>query len=95
MGRQSPGSGVRIAIHAGDILIAGEPPRAISARNVIPGKIVALRQFGVTLEADVDCGAAFRVKLTPGARDALGLEPGKRVLLVVKTYSCHLLAAGE
>ncbi len=94
MGRQAPGSPVRIAIHAGDILIAAEPPRAISARNVIPGTIIALRQFGVTLEADVDCGAVFHAKLTPGARDALGLEPGKKVWLVVKTYSCHLLASG-
>jgi molybdate transport system ATP-binding protein len=92
MGRQEPGALVRVAIHAGDILIAGEPPRAISARNLIAGTVVALRQYGVTLEADVDCGTVFRVKLTPGARNALQLEAGKRVWLVIKTYSCHLLA---
>ncbi len=95
IGRQQPGSAVRIAIHAGDILIAGEAPRAISARNVIAGRVVALRQYGVTLEADVDCGTVFHAKLTPGARDALGLQIASRVWLVIKTYSCHLLAASS
>ncbi len=95
LGRQLPGSAVRIAIHAGDILIAGEPPRAISARNVIAGTVSALRQYGVSVEADVDCGVIFHAKLTPGARDALGLEIGKKVWVVVKTYSCHLLATSR
>jgi molybdopterin-binding protein len=63
----------------------------LSARNVIAGSIVSLRQQDVTVIAEVDCGSNFIVHLTPGARDSLGLGPGKRLWLVVKTYSCHVL----
>jgi len=50
-----------------------------------------LQQRDVRVIAKVDCGAEFEVHLTPGARQSLHLEPGLRVWLVVKTYSCHLL----
>jgi ABC-type molybdate transport system ATPase subunit len=39
----------------------------------------------------IDCGAPFDAYLTPGARDSLKIEAGKKVWLVIKTYSCHLL----
>jgi ABC-type molybdate transport system ATPase subunit len=35
----------------------------------------------------------MEVHLTLAARDALGLAPGLEVWLVVKTHSCHLMAA--
>ena len=82
---------VRVGIRAGDILVATSQPQGLSARNVIAGCIVFLRQQDVTVIAEVDCGAKFVVHLTPGARDSLGLEVGNQVWLVVKTYSCHVL----
>ena len=39
------GDRVRIAIRAGDILLATKKPDGLSARNVLPGKIVALEEF--------------------------------------------------
>jgi ABC-type molybdate transport system ATPase subunit len=40
----------------------------------------------------VDCsGTEFEVHLTLAARDALQLGPGKKVWVVVKTHSCHLM----
>jgi len=36
-------------------------------------------------------GGAFEVHLTPGAIDALRIEDGKEVWLVIKTYSCNLV----
>ena len=82
---------VRVGIRAGDILVATSQPQGLSARNVIAGTIVSLRQQDVTVIAEVDCGARFVVHLTPGACQSLGLEAGKPVWLVVKTYSCHVL----
>jgi molybdate transport system ATP-binding protein len=87
----APGSPLRIAVNAGDILMAVERPRGLSARNVLPGSILALEQQGATVHARVDCGVVFQVKLTPSARESLALDVGRPVWLVIKTYSCHLL----
>jgi molybdate transport system ATP-binding protein len=82
---------IRVGIRAGDILVATSVPQGLSARNVIAGCIVSLRQQDITVIAEVDCGAKFIVHLTPGARDSLQLEVGKQLWMVVKTYSCHVL----
>ena len=85
------GSALRIGIRAGDILLATIQPRGLSARNLIPGRIVSLEQRDVTVVAQVDCGAVMEVHLTLAARDSLRLEPRKEVWLVIKTHSCHLM----
>ena len=89
--RTRSGQSLKVGIRAGDILVAAESPRGLSARNVIPGRIACLRQQEVTVIAEVDCGARFVVHLTPGARQSLALEPGTPIWLVLKTYSCHVL----
>ena len=89
--RVGVGKPVRVGVRAGDILLASSEPHDLSARNVIAGKIKSLRQQDVTVIAEVDCGAIFTVHVTPGARLSLGLETGKPVWLVLKTYSCHVL----
>jgi molybdate transport system ATP-binding protein len=94
LGRQASGASVRVAIRAGDILVAGELPSRLSARNILPGTVTGLRRTGVTVHLEVECGVRFQVKLTPGACQSLGLLPGSAVWLVIKTYSCHLLHAG-
>jgi len=85
------GEAARIAVNAGDILLAVECPRGLSARNVLAGRLVGLEQEGITVHARIDCGVVFQVKLTPTARESLALAVGREVWLVIKTYSCHLL----
>jgi len=85
------GATVRIAIHAGDILMAVERPRGLSARNLLAGRVLSLEQQGIAVHACVDCGITFQVRLTLGARESLHLDVGREVWLVIKTYSCHLL----
>ena len=87
----SPGDRVQIAIRAGDILLAAERPRGLSARNIIEGKIISLEQRGAMFIARVDCGVGFVVCVTPGAVRALELFLGKQAWLVLKTHSCHLV----
>jgi molybdate transport system ATP-binding protein len=93
LGRARPGAPVRIAIRAGDILVATAAPQGLSARNLLPGAIAALAQQDAVVLARVECGGvAFQVRLTPGARESLELHPGLPVWLVIKTHSCHLVA---
>ena len=87
----SAGDNVQVAIRAGDILLATERPRGLSARNILEGKIVSLEQRGAIFIAVVDCGPKFISHVTPGAVRALELTSGKQVWLVLKTHSCHLV----
>ena len=91
LGHAAPGDRVRIAIRAGDILLATEPPKALSARNILEGKIVSLQRRSSLVAGRVDCGAVFTVHVTPGAERTLELATGKKVWLVLKTHSCHFV----
>jgi len=90
--RAEVGSTLRVGIRAGDILLATVQPSGLSARNVIPGRVLSLAQRDVIVVAKVDCGVEAEVHLTLAARDSLLLQPGREVWLVVKTHSCHLMA---
>jgi len=86
-------SQLRVGIRAGDLLLATELPRGLSARNIVAGTIRTIEQRDVIISAVVDCsGTHFEVHLTLAAREALQLAPGKTVWVVVKTHSCHLMS---
>jgi molybdate transport system ATP-binding protein len=91
LGYAAAGNRVQVAVRAGDILLAAERPHGLSARNVIEGRIVSLEQRGTMAIARVDCGVTLVVHVTPGAVRALELTAGRRVWLVLKTHSCHLV----
>lgn len=95
LGYVAVGTAVRLAIRAGDILLATERPYGLSARNVIAGKIVELEQRGTMFIAqvatDADGDVIFAVHLTLGATRVLELEVNRPVWLVIKTHSCHVL----
>jgi molybdate transport system ATP-binding protein len=90
--RSQSGSVLRVGIRAGDILLAINRPEGLSARNLLAGKVLSLVRRDVVVVARVDVGVEMEVHLTLAARDALSLAPGRAVWLVVKTYSCHLMA---
>ena len=86
------GAKLRVGIRAGDILLATEKPRGLSARNIVAGKIQSLEQKEGVVAATINCeGTQFEVHLTLAAREALALNPGKKVWVVIKTHSCYLL----
>jgi molybdate transport system ATP-binding protein len=91
--RAAAGDRVKIAIRAGDILLASEPPRGLSARNVLPGTIVSLRREGTMSVVVVDASPRFEVHVTISAEESLALAVGRSVWLVIKTHSCHLVAS--
>ena len=91
LGHAEIGARVRIALRAGDIIIASDQPHNLSARNSFQGRVLSLRREGVRVVVMIEAGATFEVHLTPAAIDALGIEAGKSVWLVIKTYSCNLV----
>ena len=86
------GASVRIAVRAGDIMLAGHRPSGISARNVFEGRVVEVRRAGVTMVVMIDSGVTFEVHVTPAAARELELAPGRAVWVVLKTYSCSVVA---
>ncbi len=91
--RAEPADVLRIGIRAGDILLATQRPQGLSARNVLQGRVTSLFRRDVISVAYVNVGVELEVHLTLAARDALQLTQGREVWLVVKTHSCHLMAA--
>jgi molybdate transport system ATP-binding protein len=89
--KATQGTELRVGIQAGDILLATSLPTGLSARNIIPGKMTKLTQRDVIIVAKVNCGVEMEVHLTLAARDALHLQPGQPVWLIIKTHSCHLM----
>jgi molybdate transport system ATP-binding protein len=87
------GGALRVALRAGDILVATERPRGLSARNVLHGTIVAVSRQGPLVRVEIDIGALVEAHVTPTASHELGLLPGGAVWLVIKTHSCHPVAA--
>jgi len=92
----SPGSEVNIAIRAGDILLAVEEPRGISARNILTGTITRLtrREHVVAVEIRIrsaDRSTVITSHVTTQSVTSLNLAEGKPVWVILKTHSCHVL----
>lgn len=86
------GDRITVAVRAGDIMLAADEPRGISARNALRGHLIDVALHGPTIIATVDAGAHFVVHVTPSAAQALQLQTGREVWLIIKTYSCRVLA---
>jgi molybdate transport system ATP-binding protein len=91
LGPNEPGAFLQVAIRAGDILLATQPPHFLSARNVLPGTLESLETRGTLVIAQINAGARFIVHVTPGAVRSLHLSAGCPVWLVLKTHSCHVV----
>jgi molybdate transport system ATP-binding protein len=89
---QRIGDRIRVAIRAGDILLASHEPHGISARNVLRARLTAITREGPTIVAIAEAGAHFVVHLSPGGLGRVGLHTGDGAWLVLKTYSCRVLA---
>lgn len=90
--RTTMGAAVRIAVRAGDILLATEAPRGLSARNVLEGTLTSVQREGATVILMVRAGASFEVHVTPDACASLALVAGQTVWLVIKTRSCRIVS---
>jgi molybdate transport system ATP-binding protein len=94
------GASVRVQLLARDIILATEPPHALSVRNALEGTVSALtadqEDDAVLVTVDIG-GAALLSRVTPQAVAALRLQPGLRVWALVKAVSTrrHTFALGS
>jgi molybdate transport system ATP-binding protein len=91
LGYAAVGDRVRVAIRAGDILLATQRPVGLSARNILEGTVDSVEVRGATVVCRVNAGAMFFVHVTPGALRSLEIASGNSVWLVIKTHSCQLV----
>jgi len=84
-----PASEVILTLPASDILLAREEPRAISARNRIPGKVESVRSVEGHQLVSVDVGSSrpLVAEVTADAVAELNLKPGEGVFLLIKSRS--------
>jgi molybdate transport system ATP-binding protein len=85
------GTRVTLGVRAEDILLSLEPLELTSARNVLAGTIEELKPHGPSVELRITTPVSFRVIVTPASVRELGLEPGKRVYLLIKAAAFHRL----
>jgi len=86
----SIGDTLRLRVRARDVALATERPAGLSIRNVLPGEITDLIRTPGSgeVEARVQLRSAHvRARLTLAAVEELGLAPGRRVFVLVKSVS--------
>ncbi|AFL53925.1 molybdate transport system ATP-binding protein [Sinorhizobium fredii] len=85
----APGHRLRLYIAGRDVMLATTKLEGISALNVLRGTIVDLSPVHQgSIDVRVDCGGNIIVaRITALSREALGLEPGKPVHVIIKTVA--------
>jgi molybdate transport system ATP-binding protein len=81
------GRRVRLRVRAEDILLAREEPHAISANNILPAVVSAIRAGdGAQADVQIACGPARLVaRITRASAARLALAPGVPVFAVIKS----------
>ncbi len=84
----APGARMRVRIGADEILIARDIPTAISANNILPVTISAVRLDGAKAEVEMRCGSARLVaRLTAASVQRLELAAGVAAFAVIKSVT--------
>ncbi len=82
------GASVRVRIRARDVLIATERPRGLSALNILPATIDAIRPQGALADVSLLCGGErIASRITRQSCEALELAAGQAVFAVIKAVS--------
>jgi molybdate transport system ATP-binding protein len=82
-----------LSVHAGDIMLARERPRRISARNVLPGRVSRLDERDSDVLVWVEAGTVWMVRITASARRELELAPGVELFVIVKASAISAVRA--
>jgi molybdate transport system ATP-binding protein len=91
---QQIGSNVRLRIPAGDVVLATEAPRNISANNVVHGITRTIHETPDHKMALVEISVGETLllsQLTPDAVDQIKIEPGSPVFALFKSIAVQVL----
>ena len=82
---------VYVCIRAEDVMVlkGGDVPG--SARNHLPAVVKSVTREGALMRVELDCGFALAALLTKQACEELALQPGARVVALVKAPHIHLI----
>ncbi|MCA0869949.1 molybdenum ABC transporter ATP-binding protein [Seohaeicola saemankumensis] len=85
----APGSPTRVRILAHDVIVARDAPTGLSALNILPATVLALRGGeGPGVIVQMQCGDdRLLARITRRSATALELAPGQQVYAVVKSVS--------
>jgi molybdate transport system ATP-binding protein len=98
LGVQAPeGAKVRLRVLAQDVLLSLQEPEGLSAQNILPVTITAIRAGdgpGAAIALDAG-GDALLARVTARAVTSMGLTPGQRLFAVLKATSvAHTAISG-
>jgi molybdate transport system ATP-binding protein len=93
LGRARVGERVCVAVSSGDVLLALDEPRGLSARNVLAGRVARVEERAEQMLVHVASGVTWAASVTRQSVREMKIETGKQVWLAFKTYSCRLLDA--
>jgi molybdate transport system ATP-binding protein len=84
------GQRVQIQVLARDVIVATEPPRGLSVRNIVPARVVSVTPDSgraVLVELDIGRATTLLARITERAADDLALLPDKMVWALIKAVS--------
>lgn len=85
---RASGDKVRVRIDAGDVMLALERPNAVSANNVLPATVTAIRADGANADVQLALGSAKLIaRITTRSLDRLSLRPGMPVFALIKSVT--------
>ena len=92
------GQRIQIQVLARDVIVAREPPHALSVRNVVPARIVSITPDtgrAVLVELDVGRTATLLARITARASEELSLARDMQAWVLIKSVSLrgHVFSA--
>jgi molybdate transport system ATP-binding protein len=87
-----PGTGeVHVCIRAEDVALLADAGVQGSPRNRLPGIVRTVARDGAMMRIDFDCGFPLAALLTVQACEEMSLQPGARVVALIKAPHVHLI----
>jgi molybdopterin-binding protein len=85
-------SEVHVCIQAEDVILLKGGDSPSSARNHLPAVVKSVTRDDRLMRVELDCGFALTALLTKQACEELALQPGNRVVALVKAPHIHLIS---
>ena len=82
---------VYVCIRAEDVILLKGGDSPSSARNHLSAVVQSLTRDGPLMRVELDCGFPLKALLTKQACEELALQPGSRVVALVKAPHIHLI----
>jgi molybdopterin-binding protein len=83
---------VHVCIQAEDVILLKGGDSPSSARNHLPAVVKSVTRDDRLMRVELDCGFALTALLTKQACEELALQPGNRVVALVKAPHIHLIS---